>query len=285
MEIILNHLLCSISETLQSQFSQLVSKHLLSSSTSTEHQKFPSLACLPSIWAGNAASQVIILITLTALELATQEAMVKSTTTTGGLHPLSSLLDEIYTLIGIASGIIRGDGSTATPALISNHITGTSGQSTPVESHSIPAAPRAGYQTKVARGKIVQVQNVLTVLLAAVDKVKQLIPDHKSSGEKVDSSFTWQASLHFNLTPPSTRDHQHTCTLTTLSGSLLYGFCYTGSLISGLSLGPVTERGFVYLLQLMKQHCSALVTGQVSWARCSLCVEYVCVCCVVALGE
>ena len=266
MEIILNHLLHSISQTLQSQLSVLVTKHVL---TSAEHQPFPSLCCLPSIWAGNAASQVIVLVTLIALELAMQEAVVMTTTTRGGQHPLISLLDEVHSLIDTASGMIRGEHSSAPPALISSHTPGNSsgnGQDTPivavVDSHSTPAS--VGNLTKVTRGKLVQLQNVLTFLLAAADKVKQLIPDHKSPGDMIDSSFTWQASLHFNLTP-STGDHQHTCTLTTISGSLPYGFCYTGSLTSRLSLGPVTERCFTYLLQLMNQNCSALIAGQVSW--------------------
>ena len=110
-----------------------------------------------------------------------------------------------------------------------------------------------------------QLKSTLTILMAAASKVKQLVSKQPPSemGSIMDS-FAWQASVHFTLSKPSNKELLHSCALTTLSGSLPYGFCYTGSLENGLTLGPLMERECVHLLQLMKQRCFTVVTGQVS---------------------
>lgn len=252
MEIILNKLLYNTSQTLQKQYTHLINQYILQP---TQNQSI--LAILPSIWSSDAATQIIVLATQVIIELALQEAVNASTTISEGEQPLQLFLNKIHNLIATACGIIRTSkplDAPVDPLIESNSST---------EKHSEVLGKEQPYTcmstTRQMSWKYHRLQSVMTVLLWSKDKVKYLISSCKSNSI-VELSFAWQASLHFRMQKAtSTAHHKHSCVLSTLSSHLPYGFSYTGSQMSGMVLGLVSEQSFVHLLQYMGQHNSVLI--------------------------
>ena len=264
MEAVLNDLLHKVSQSLQTQFSTLVAKHVLPvvNHDAEATDSFSFLHGLSSIWSSNAASQVSVLVTQVALDLAMQKAMGSGDRRQHHLEALQTVIGE---LVETACEVMRGNKSSSwtSHTAIPNTAVATIAEANESFNASSTLMDMAdGNSTLLHRSsrtmkpqKMLHLQNVLTVLLAASSKVKQLISTLSNA-----NSFTWQASLHFSLSQLS---DQHSCILTTLTGSLPYGFCYTGSMSSGLSLSPVMEKGYVYLLQLMRKHHFCVESKQV----------------------
>ena len=91
----INDLIHKVSQSLQNQFSSLVTNYVLPSAnqdTEAAHS-FSFLYGLSSIWTGSNASQITILVTQVALDLAMQKAI-------GSAGEEQQLLESLQTVIG-----------------------------------------------------------------------------------------------------------------------------------------------------------------------------------------
>ena len=259
-------MLYSISETLKKQLDHCYAK---CTQCETIAKKFTML------WTSHLSHQIIQLGTMIFLQQITLEAIQKQSKEALGL-----LLTDIQSLIQSLCDISQGNVPSNMEAismtgLTAVHVTGNAGQLTAtftatddsvmaLHTDSNPLSPSSVHshaidntdETSVSFSQQALYQNLMLVLLSFQHKIKELMSDPEPH-----LSFSWQSSIHYSYD-----QSEQTCMLESIGVSLSYGFNYSGEY--PFRLIPSTERLMVYLLQVMRQHYSGLIsTKQVNYTN------------------
>uniref|UniRef100_A0A1X7UKN4 Uncharacterized protein n=1 Tax=Amphimedon queenslandica TaxID=400682 RepID=A0A1X7UKN4_AMPQE len=255
IEIILNHLLHSVTETLNQQLITTLTQQKSAPSTPSQSSTTPSLIKrLSSVWLSSSSHQILQLATIILLEERLQQEV--ENTKGGSLDPSSFLSDiqsAIQTLESIHEGKVtqehdpklgftdsnKGIGQLANNSA-ENEEEDAGWSDTQLDLKSEPVA--------IGIHKILY-HNLMLILLTYRQRAKALSTEPHPS-----SSFQWLSSLHYSHDAT-----QRSCVLSTIGASLNYGFHYSGGY--PIALTTPTESMAVHMVKVMSQQVCGVITN------------------------
>ena len=288
VEAILNHIIQSISETLQKQLNTCLTNYILPSTPLNL-----ALKRLPSLWNSSMSPQVIQIATQVLIYTCIQDTLSNKgekllEQILNDLKQLQSLacvmnqdhvpqdlfnvslppLAEVHVPHAVGSESTVMDSTVALKASESHLLTVGSGLSTEplVESQHVVFEDETS-STHETNDKAVNqkasLHNIIILIQSYIEKVKELI-SIDPTGEEIHSSFNWQSMVHYTYNTT-----EQVCTLEGIGVSLSYGFCYTG--VVPVMTVPGVDRLMVHMLQVMQSHSSGLVLTE------NVSVHYTCI--------
>lgn len=274
---IITKLMTSLSSTLQSQLTNVVTKYIKTTTHPTDKAaQFDSLVNLPDVWKSNLSTQIVILATQIALDLALSKAVKIAAKDKNG-SSLEDLKTEIASLSKTVTGFLKGtipvpeDATKLTEALglvqsesqvniDSNIALKASASNIHAEESSLSCGvlfeveSSNSHNKQISRHQICKFQSLLLVLSNFRTKCKLMLKVEPISDMK--ESFEWQSLVHYKWL-----SREHKCVISSLNAKLDYGYQYTGS-SPRILVTPQMEKTVYSLIQTTSRGGGALLSGE-----------------------
>ena len=262
MEGIISQLIKSLSSSLHSHLTNVMANHILPSPDPhrSSGPPFTSLVDLPTVWQSTVATQISILATQIALELAVNEALKDGTTST---KLVENLLEEIERLTNFAVTLLKGKPLQYDDIVEPHPSNSVQHQSSSRKQDNTTVTQDSGdihedeksETVLVAKHRVKKLESIVMVLASfryKIEGVLSILPTVRN----VANSFHWQSLLHYEWSV-----HDSQAFISSLGSSLSYGYRYTGSACR-LVLTPAMERSLGFLLEAVREGNSGVVLGR-----------------------
>ena len=277
VEGIITKLMTSLSLTLQSQLTNVITKYIKTTANRSDNQtQFESLINLPDVWKSNLSTQIVILATQIALDLALSKAVNIATKEKNG-SSLEDFKAEVTSLSKTVTGFVKGtisfpedvtkltealglvqsvsqvniDSNIALKASASNIHAEESGLSSSLLGE-VECSNR--HDKQISRHQITKFHSLLLVLSNFRIKCKLMLKVEPISDLK--ESFEWHSLVHYKWL-----SREHKCVISSLNAKLDYGYQYTGS-SPRIMVTPQMEKTIYSLIQTTSSGGCALLSGE-----------------------
>ena len=265
VESIISSLFSSLSSTLRSQLTTAVSSYVLKTEpTPSSSSHLAPLSSLPSLWASQVSTQVVLLATQLSLDLAVTAALQE--TERGNKSAFENVCTKIDSLVVAALRMLQGQ------LVDQENFDSKNDPSSLATAEEVEWSPYPSQEAdKMGRVPVTPDQaswlrSILLLLTSHRQRALEMAALSEESGRESGllTSFLWQSRLHWTWS-----SSERMCHIDTLGARLPYGCHYTGS-CTHVVLTPSTERAVVFLLQEAGRGTNTLLTGPEVWEALSV---------------